>query len=128
MLLPLSKPCSKCGMTSYGNWTSTSTGKVHLYCKPCRDARREAYNSRKIKNGGCHTALQWRIKLASFSACPRCNRSWEDIHQRPDRRYKYRWTKDHIKPLLHGGTDNIDNIQPLCYQCNFQKNASYSLT
>ena len=119
------KSCSKCGMTSYGSWTSTSTGKAHLYCKPCRDSRRETYNARKIKNGGSHTKNEWLYKLATFDACPRCFRKWDNIPSRPDKRYKYRWIKDHIKPLFLGGTDDIDNIQPLCYQCNFQKNTSY---
>ncbi|WP_090376217.1 HNH endonuclease signature motif containing protein [Dyadobacter sp. SG02] len=26
-----------------------------------------------------------------------------------------------MTPLNRGGTDSIDNIQPLCYQCNFGK-------
>ena len=119
------KPCSKCGNSNYGEWTSTSTGKMHLYCKPCRNSRREAYNARKIKNGGSHTKVDWLQVLARFEKCPRCNRFWGDIPSRPDSRYKFKWTKDHIKPLLLGGTDDIENIQPLCYQCNFNKNARF---
>jgi 5-methylcytosine-specific restriction endonuclease McrA len=56
-----------------------------------------------------------------FENCPGCHRTWEEIPPRPDPRYKSVITKDHILPLHHGGSDLIDNIQPLCYQCNFKK-------
>ena len=116
-------PCTKCGSVSFGLWTSSTTGKVNRYCKPCRDSRRSAYDARKIANGGAHTRLQWLAKLNEFDLCPRCNRNWLEIPARPDRRYKFVWTKDHIVPLSRGGTDDILNIQPLCYRCNFTKNA-----
>jgi len=54
---------------------------------------------------------------------PNCNRKWEEIPSSKGSA-KYKITEDHIIPLLEGGTDDIDNIQPLCYQCNFKKGHS----
>ena len=115
--------CTKCGGQNFGQWTSSTTGKISFYCVPCRNQRRETYNARKIKNGGHHTKSQWLNKLAEYEACPRCQRAWNAIPPRPNKRYKYTWTKDHIISLFRGGTDDISNIQPLCYQCQFRKNA-----
>jgi 5-methylcytosine-specific restriction endonuclease McrA len=113
--------CKKCGGTEFGYWTSASTGKRHRYCLVCRRERAAAYSQRKVENGGKHTRRQWLDKLAQYDSCPRCGRQWETIPARPDRRYKYVWTKDHIVPLTEGGTDDIENIQPLCFQCNSAK-------
>ncbi len=53
-------------------------------------------------------------------------KEWQELKERYD--YKCAicsqikpLTKDHIIPLSHGGTDSIDNIQPLCRNCNSKK-------
>ncbi|MBI3831518.1 MAG: HNH endonuclease [Planctomycetes bacterium] len=117
----MGKTCKKCGSTDFGTWTSASKGTIHFYCRACRRLRAEAYTKRKQSNGGGHTRSEWHARLQNFERCPRCGRAWADIPRRPDRRYKYVWTKDHIIPLARGGTDHIDNIQPMCYQCNSSK-------
>ena len=114
-------PCRKCGSTDFGIWTSSTTSKIHQYCRQCRRSRATTYSQQKEANGGSHTRRQWLEKLAQYNNCPRCRVRWEDIPPRPDLRYKHVWTKDHIIPLSLGGTDDIQNIQPLCYRCNSSK-------
>ena len=121
--MPDQKPCTKCGQSQFGFWTSSSSGRAARYCVPCRNARRETYNDRKARNGGRHTRAQWLAKLAECDKCPRCDRAWSEVPPRPNKRYRNTWTKDHIIPLFRGGSDDISNIQPLCYQCQFRKNA-----
>ena len=120
-MMPHIRPCHKCGSNEFGYYTSASTGKQHRYCRVCRRERAMLYDLRKAVSGGRHTRRQWLEKLAMYEACPRCGRLWADILRRSDRRYKYVWTEDHIIPVTEGGTDDIENIQPLCYQCNSSK-------
>lgn len=79
------------------------------------DKSRYAVHRRRIrllKAVGSHTEEQWQllIKLTG-NICVAC--------KKPDSEVKL--TIDHIKPLFVGGTDNIDNIQPLCRRCNSSK-------
>lgn len=69
-------------------------------------ARRYA---REKKADGSHTFEQWNeLKEKHHFKCVICGE-------------KKPLTKDHIKPLSLGGTDNIENIQPLCRNCNSKK-------
>lgn len=113
--------CAKCGSEDFGFWTSTTTGRVNRYCRPCRRLRASAYSVRKSAAGHKHTRAEWLALLATFDHCPICKRPWSAIPARPDKRYRYVWTRDHIIPLSRGGTDHINNIQPACYQCNSGK-------
>lgn len=65
---------------------------------------------RKLFIGGSHTLEEWHmVKQLYGNACANCGRIDVAIHQ------------DHKIPLARGGTDNIDNIQPLCKPCNSSK-------
>lgn len=68
--------------------------------------RRERLSAARAK--GTHTVEQWKALQAEFPYCVRC------LCERPT-------VKDHIIPLYQGGSDHIDNLQPLCGYCNCEK-------
>jgi len=108
------RTCTKCGSQRFNSWRR---------CMDCRNARAKVRQARVKQNGGRHTAAQWRELLASSPSCAECGRAWDQVPPRPDPRYRHTWTKGHKVPVLHGGSDDIANIQAECYECNFRKNA-----
>lgn len=72
-------------------------------------ARRRCMRKNAI---GTHTLGEWETLKAQFNwICPDCKKQEPDITL----------TEDHIIPLCKGGSDNIENIQPLCRSCNSKK-------
>lgn len=84
--------------------------KNYCYRHPKRishlKARRYAREQGAI---GSHTLEQWNDLKIEFNECCAFCRKEKPL------------TKDHIIPLSEGGTDYIDNIQPLCKNCNSKK-------
>jgi 5-methylcytosine-specific restriction endonuclease McrA len=69
--------------------------------------------ARKHAAPGIHTEQEWQDLKALYNfTCLRCGKLEPDI----------RLTRDHVIPLEQGGSDSIDNIQPLCARCNSKKN------
>ena len=61
---------------------------------------------------GSHTFGEWETLKAQYDwICQMCGRKEPNI----------KLTEDHIIPLSKGGSNNIENIQPLCGSCNSKK-------
>jgi hypothetical protein len=63
---------------------------------------------------GTHTPAEWQALLdITGELCPRCNKGPAENGGG--------FIKDHITPIYKGGSDGVDNIQPLCQPCNASK-------
>lgn len=101
-------------------FTRRATGTYFSACKDCNllvfAHRRRA---RLLGAGGEFTTEQWKALLASYDQCPMCRRPWAAIPPNPSGGAVA--TADHVVPLARGGSNDISNIQPLCYSCNSKK-------
>ena len=83
----------------------TNRDKLTLYTNTRR--------ARKLEAEGSHTDEEWQELKAFYNfKCLRCGAQEPDI----------KLTRDHVIPLTQGGSDSIDNVQPLCARCNSKKN------
>lgn len=78
--------------------------------------RSDSRNRRALKRraDGTISAREWAEILDKYgNKCLCCSRSDVDM------------TQDHVLPLVLGGTNTVDNVQPLCALCNSVKGTKY---
>jgi 5-methylcytosine-specific restriction endonuclease McrA len=73
--------------------------------------RKRAVRINNARQIGTHTPLQWAELVVEFGG--RCVSCCAEMEGELD--------KDHIIPIMLGGSDAIENIQPLCRNCNASK-------
>ena len=85
-----------------------STYERKKYLNNCRRAL-------KLKAEGTHSQGEWETLKAQYNwTCPACKKREPEITL----------TEDHIIPLSKGGSNRIENIQPLCRSCNCKKHTN----
>lgn len=89
--------------------------EIKLAWRQANKDRRRALNHKRrcAKNsGGMYTAKEWTALKEKFGfKCLRCHKIEPEIAL----------TVDHVVPLIKGGSNTIDNLQPLCGRCNSSK-------
>ena len=82
-----------------------------IILRPKKVLYAHARRARKFNAEGTYTQQEWRDKLALYNN--KCHWCGEEIKGTP--------TADHVIPLVHGGTNYIENIVPACRVCNSKK-------
>lgn len=101
-------------------WTESNQEKVKINKRRYYDKNREVVFKRsavhiqkrrawKNNSNGSFTYNEWEALCNKYeNKCLCCKKS-------------KKLTMDHVVPLSRGGSNNIDNIQPLCLLCNMKK-------
>jgi 5-methylcytosine-specific restriction endonuclease McrA len=91
----------------------TRKASVKAWAEKNKDSAKNAYNGRRarLRNAdGDYTVDQFRAMCRIYGdMCLCCSAKGVTL------------SADHVVPLVHGGSNYIGNIQPLCRSCNSKK-------
>jgi len=101
-------------------FTKRKTGTYFSACKDCNsNVFAQRRRARLKESEGSFSTEEWLALIEKFDFCPMCKRPWNEIPLLEGRSSVI--TRDHIIPISRGGSNSIENIQPLCYSCNSAK-------
>lgn len=97
-------------------WRKKNIDKILFWNK------RRALKKKRVK--GSFSWQEWlNVKKRYNYSCAICKITEDDLAKKYKDSQFRKLTIDHIKPIARGGTNYIDNIQPLCIGCNAKKHA-----
>ncbi len=116
--------CKRCGRAYWKQHAE----KRHAAIKKYREANKERvrmqrtvskHNCRWDVSKGRFTVAEWKGLLTSVNdTCLRCGKHASATKEG-------HLTIDHVRPVAIGGSNRIENIQPLCRSCNAKKGQRY---
>jgi len=100
-------------------WLQNNPQKAREHRKKWRrnnkDKLRVYFHNRRVRirdNGGSFSVQEWQDLVKQTGGVCLCCGLSENVKA---------LTIDHVVPLYHGGSNDIDNLQPLCRPCNSSK-------
>ncbi len=122
MRVPNAKKCSLCGESlGKGHWHGNSIYECCGICTKCAFSIHWIYDFHS--SGGVNAAPKKDIFRRPISPSKVLSIFARDNYRCKKCATMECLTVDHIKPIKHGGTNDLNNLQTLCRSCNAKKGA-----
>lgn len=91
--------------------TEAGTAAAEKRWGAAADRKTRAQRLSEARGKGTHTESEWVTFTSVFNRCVRCKTPADEL-------VGNKLCKDHIIPIYQGGDDTIENLQPVCRECN----------